>query len=72
LSLPGNLCKALEELANDEVIKSVLQPHIFDKFVEKDARMGQLPRTGYKFKIFRLLPNPVFLAKPPPGFYLDN
>ncbi|MDI9447248.1 MAG: hypothetical protein ACOX86_09165 [Pelotomaculaceae bacterium] len=46
MSLPGNLCKALEELANDEVIKSVLQPHIFDKFVEKDARMGQLPRTG--------------------------
>ena len=34
MSLPGNLCKALEELANDEVIKSVLQPHIYDKFVE--------------------------------------
>ncbi|HPZ43101.1 MAG TPA: type I glutamate--ammonia ligase [Bacillota bacterium] len=34
LSLPGNLCEALEELAKDEVIKSVLQPHIYDKFVE--------------------------------------
>jgi len=33
-SLPANLREALDELAGDEVIKSVLEPHIFEKFVE--------------------------------------
>jgi len=33
-SLPGNLYEALIELARDEVVKSALGEHIFNKFIE--------------------------------------
>ncbi len=37
-SLPASLMEALQELSADEVVKSALGPHIFEKFVEAKTR----------------------------------
>jgi len=37
-SLPASLMEALEELSKDDVIKSVLGPHVYEKFVEAKIR----------------------------------
>jgi len=33
-SLPASLTEAVDELAKNEVIKSVLEPHVYGKFIE--------------------------------------
>jgi len=37
-SLPASLMEALDELAKDDVIRSVLGPHVYEKFVEAKTR----------------------------------
>lgn len=37
-SLPASLMEAMQELSADEVVKSALGPHIFEKFIEAKAK----------------------------------
>jgi glutamine synthetase len=46
-SLPGNLAEAMQELAKDDVIKSALGEHVYEKFVE--AKMQEW--DSYRIRI---------------------
>jgi glutamine synthetase len=37
-SLPASLSEALNELSQNDVIKSVLEPHVYEKFIEAKRR----------------------------------
>ena len=48
ISLPESLGEAIDELAQSDLCRRVLGPHIFERYVAlKEQRVGRVPRPGH-------------------------